>query len=42
MVEKYGINYFDLNLDTLAHRLAFNKIRKNEFDKILPIINAYI
>lgn len=42
IIEKHGVDYFELNLDTLAHRLAFNKIRKRSFDKILPIINAYV
>lgn len=42
MVAKYGQNYFEWNLDTIAHRVSFNKIRKNIFDNRLPIINAYI
>lgn len=42
MIERNGVDYFDLNLDTIAHRMAFNKIRKNIFDKQLPIINAYV
>lgn len=42
VIGKYSVDFFDINLDTIAHRLAFNKIRKNEFDKTLPIINAYI
>jgi len=41
-IEKHGVNYFEWNLDTIAHRVAFNKIRKNVFDKRLPIINAYM
>lgn len=42
MIEERGTNYFDLNLDTIAHRVAFNKIRKQTFDLILPTINAYM
>lgn len=41
-VERNGVNYFEWNLDTIAHRIAFNKIRKNIFDNRLPIINAYV
>ena len=42
MIEDRGTNYFELNLDTIAHRIAFNKIRKQTFDLILPTINAYM
>jgi len=41
-IEKHSINYFEWNLDTIAHRIAFSKIRKNEYDKKLPIINSFI
>lgn len=42
VINKFGVNYFEFNLDTIAHRIAFNKIRKNVYDQKLPIINAYI
>lgn len=42
VIEKYKVNYFEFNLDTIAHRLVFNKIRKEAFDRKLPIINSYI
>lgn len=42
VIEKNGVNYFEFNLDTIAHRIAFNKIRKQAFDRKLPIINAYV
>lgn len=42
MIEEHGVDYFEFNLDTIAHKVAFNKIRKSIFDKILPVINAYI
>lgn len=35
-------SYFEMNLDTIAHKVAFTKIRKQTFDLILPTINAYI
>lgn len=41
MVERDGVEYYDLNLDTIAHRVAYNKIRKQTFDLILPTIAAY-
>lgn len=42
VISKYGVNYFEFNLDTIAHRVAFNKIRKYQFDAKLPVISAYI
>lgn len=42
VMEDHSVNYFEWNLDTIAHRIAFNKIRKVIFDKKLPIINAYV
>lgn len=42
VLEKNRANYFEWNLDTIAHRIAFNKIRVNEFNKQLPKINAYL
>ena len=42
MINKNGIDYYELNLDTIAHRVAFSKIRKNILDNRLPIINNYI
>lgn len=41
-IEKHSVNYFEWNLDTIAHRIAFNKIRKMHMDRQLPIINAYV
>ena len=41
-IEEHGVDYFEFNLDTIAHRMAFNKIRKSVLDKHLPIINAYV
>lgn len=42
VLNKHGVEYFEWNLDTIAHRIAFNKIRKYQFDSKLPIISAYI
>jgi len=42
MVEHHGIDYFEFNIDTIAHRLIFNKIRKDIYDKVFPVINSYV
>ena len=42
MITKHGVDYFEFNLDTIAHRVAFNKIRKYQYDSKLPVITAYI
>ena len=42
ILERHNTNYFEWNMDTIAHRIAFNKIRKQIFDRKLPIINAYL
>ena len=39
--ERMG-SYYEMNLDTIAHKVAFTKIRKQTFDLVLPTINAYI
>jgi hypothetical protein len=42
MLSKNGSEYYELNLDIIANRIAFNKIRQNYVNAILPTINAYI
>ena len=42
MIDENTVDYYEFNLDTIAHRLAFSKIRKQTFDMILPTINAYM
>jgi hypothetical protein len=42
LISKNGISYYEFNLDTIAHRVAFNAIRKKEFDFRLPAINSYV
>ena len=37
-----GADYFELDLDTIAHRAVFSQIRKKNIDNILPVINAYV
>lgn len=41
-IAKHTTTYFEWNLDTIANRMAFSKIRKQIYDKRLPMINAYI
>lgn len=42
MISKNGVSYYEFNLDTIAHRVAFNKIRKTQMDFRLPAITSYI
>ena len=42
MLQERSASYYEMNLDTIAHKVAFTKIRKQVFDMILPTINAYI
>lgn len=37
-----GDKYYEINLDILAHRYVFNKIRKNIMDNVIPLINDYM
>ena len=40
LINEYGVNYFEVNQDTLALKFAFSSIRENVMNQILPIINA--
>ena len=42
MLQERSADYYEMNLDTIMHKVAFTKIRKRNFDLILPTINAYI
>lgn len=42
MINENTVHYYEFNLDTIAHRLAFSKIRKQTFDMILPTVSAYM
>lgn len=42
MLQDRSASYYEMNLDTIAHKVAFTGIRKQVFDLILPTINAYI
>ena len=42
MINENSVDYYEFNLDTIAHRLAFSKIRKQTFDMILPTVSAYM
>lgn len=41
-INKYGTGYFEVNLDTIAHRVMFNKTRKYIFDNIFPVLGSMI
>lgn len=40
LINEYGVNYFEINQDTLALKFAFSSIRENVMNQILPIINS--
>lgn len=40
-IAEKGEEYWELDLDAIAHRVIFSKIRKKYLDNILPVINAY-
>lgn len=40
LVANYGVEYFEVNLDTMLLKYAFSSIRENVMNQILPIINA--
>jgi hypothetical protein len=42
MIDKNSPQYYEVSLDIIAHRVAFNKIRQNHMNAILPIVNSYM
>jgi hypothetical protein len=42
MLAKNKAATYELNLDTIASRIAFSRIKKNIFDNRLPIISSYL
>lgn len=42
LVDKYGVSHFEINLDTLILKYAFENIRENYMNQILPIIDSGI
>ncbi len=42
MVDKHGDIEFELSLDIIAHKSAFNKIRQDHMNRVLPIVNSYM
>lgn len=42
MIDRNTPQYYELSLDIIAHRIAFNKIRQKYVNKILPIVNSYM
>lgn len=41
-VDEFGIDFFEFNLDTIATRIVYSKIKKEVYDKALPVINSYV
>ena len=42
LIEQYGVNHFEINLDTLVLKYSFENIRENYLNQILPIIDSGI
>jgi len=40
MLEAYGTNYFEINLDTLTLEVVFSRIRENTMNRVLPLVNS--
>lgn len=38
LIDKYGADYFEVNLDTIALKYAFETIREKQFNAVLPTI----
>lgn len=41
-IHEKGEAYWELDLDAIAHRYIFSKVRKKYLDNVLPVINAYV
>lgn len=42
MIDTNTPQYYELSLDIIAHKVAFNKIRQDYMNEILPIVNSYM
>jgi hypothetical protein len=42
LIETYGVGNFETNLDTIVLKYAFENLRENYFNKILPVIDSSI
>jgi hypothetical protein len=42
LINENSPGYYELDLDTIAHRVAFSSIRKASVDAILPNITSYV
>lgn len=40
LISEYGVNYFEVNLDTILLKYSFASIRENVMDEVLTIINS--
>lgn len=40
LIVDYGVNYFEINQDTVALKYIFSAIRENVMNQVLPVINA--
>ncbi len=40
MISEYGVNHFEVNLDTILLKFAFASIRENVMDDVLTVVNS--
>jgi hypothetical protein len=40
LIEKYGVNAFEVNLDVIGLKYAFENIREKHFNTVLPNIHS--
>ena len=40
LIEKYGTGFFEVNLDTIALKYAFENTREGYFNEVLPILQS--
>lgn len=40
LIDKYGVGAFEINLDTIGLKYAFESIREKHYNNILPVIHA--
>ncbi|MGV8961964.1 MAG: hypothetical protein ACOH2V_01105 [Candidatus Saccharimonadaceae bacterium] len=42
MIDTHSPQYYELSLDIIGQKIAFNKIRQTHMNVILPIVNSYM
>ena len=42
LIDKHGVGYFEMNLDTIALKYAFESIRERHFNAVLPMLHSAV